>query len=172
MSISTPCSPSSTTICRRKAVFLAMESRRTSLAPGYTIFNGMPGIPAPVPISRRAKLPSAHAGPLKRQSNRERVDEVLDLDLVVVRDAGQVDPAVPLHQLLVVRLELLELMLGQRQAELPGSFDEFLHHGRFMIAQGAGAGDGGVSARKAEMTGDGGPSVPFLLYPQEWGLGG
>jgi len=61
---------------------------------------------------------------------------VLDLYLIVVRDAGEVDPAVPLHQLLVVRLELLELMFGQGQSQFPGSFNESLHHGRFMIAQG------------------------------------
>ena len=100
----------------------------------------------------RAKLPSRPLGSFQRLDDGEGVDEVLDLDLFVVRDAGQVDPAIPIYQLLVIDLKLPELMFGQRQAELPCSFHQSFHHGRFMIAQGL-----------ALDHGQGGPKVSGLI---------
>ena len=112
--------PSAATASCWKRAFLPVASSEVTRHAGKAMASGMPGKPAPLPISSRRK---GRARWCWRDSEEagERVEEVARHDLGGIGDRGEVDARVRVEQQVAEAAELVELRVIQRDAERGGA---------------------------------------------------
>jgi len=75
-----------------------MESIKVISREGWTIFKGIPGKPAPDPMSKRGNV-------WKVRADGERIEKVFEDHPLLRSDSGEIDLLIPFEELFEIKLE-------------------------------------------------------------------